>query len=67
MNPSVSTFSSEPPSFPEQFKKNNPGTAWFRGKFLLDLIRQCKTIEINLCKAVNFSMVADLSGKENTE
>ena len=27
-------------SSPEQFSENSPGTAWFRGKFLLDLIRQ---------------------------
>ena len=40
-------------SSPEQVLKNSPGTAWIRGKFLLDLIRQCKTIKINLCHAVN--------------
>ena len=28
------------PSSPEQFLKNSPRTAWFRRKFLLDLIRQ---------------------------
>ena len=48
-------YSKKALSSPEQFLKNSPGTAWFRGKFLLDLIRQCKTIEINLCNAVNFS------------
>ena len=30
----------EPTSSPEQFLKNSPFTAWFRRKFLLDLIRQ---------------------------
>ena len=34
--------------------KNSLGTARFREKFLLDLIRNYKTIEINLRNVVNF-------------
>ena len=30
----------KPPSSPQQFLERSPGTAWFHGKFLLDLIRQ---------------------------
>ena len=44
----------DPPSSPEQFLKNSPGTAWFRGNFYLIWFVNCKTIEINSCNAVNF-------------
>ena len=36
------------------FLKNNLGREWFRGRYLLELIVNCKTIKINLCNAVNF-------------
>ena len=44
----------EETSSQEQFYKNIPGTTWFCKKFLLDLICQLQTIEINLCNTMNF-------------
>ena len=53
-----------PTSSPEQFLKNNPGTAWFRGKSLLDLIRQLQNNRNQFMQCREFSIMADLSDTE---
>ena len=57
-------------SSPEQFLKNNPGTDDFARNFnWFDWFVNRKTIEYNLCDNLccEFSIMADLSSKENAE